>query len=119
MKGLKKLISGAKALGAGVLNGLLGAGGGMLIVPSLASEGIEQGSAHASSVAIMLPLSLISAALYISRGRVSLVDALPYIPGGVAGAFVGAYLLGRISPVLLKRLFGALAIYAGVRNFLK
>lgn len=116
---LRKTISAAKALTAGALNGLLGAGGGMLIVPSLSSEGIEPNKAHAGSVAIMLPLSAISAALYISKGTVSLADALPYIPGGIAGAFLGAYLLRKISPKLLKKLFGALAIYAGVRAFLR
>lgn len=119
MSKTNKAISAVKALGAGVLNGLLGAGGGMLIVPSLSSEGIEPNKAHAASVAIMLPLSVVSAILYISKGQVSAADAVPYIPGGVAGAFLGAFLLRKISPKLLKKLFGALAVYAGVRAFLR
>lgn len=103
---------------AGFVNGLLGSGGGMLAVPALERAGLDARRAHASSIAVILPLSAMSAALYLSSGRVSLTDALPYLPGGVAGAVLGALLMRRISPVLLHRLFGGFALWAGLRLLL-
>lgn len=105
-------------LAAGVINGLLGSGGGMIAVPTLEHSGTEPRRAHAASVAIMLPLSVVSAAFYLRSGHVSLSQALPYIPGGAVGALVGVLLLRRINAGLLKRIFGAVAVFSGVRLLL-
>lgn len=48
----------------GAVNSLLGAGGGMVAVPLLRQSGLTQKQAQASSVAVILPLSLISAGIY-------------------------------------------------------
>ena len=48
-------------VGVGILNGLLGAGGGMLTVPLLEWMGVKGRRAHATSLAVILPLSLVSA----------------------------------------------------------
>ena len=48
---------------AGLCNGLFGAGGGLFLVPLLTQwAGLEQRKAFATSVAVILPLSLVSAA---------------------------------------------------------
>ena len=106
-------------LAIGVVNGLLGAGGGMLAVPLLKKTGLEQKTAHSSAVAIILPISIVSAILYLTKDYVNLSDAIPYIPTGVIGAIMGTYFLKKISPVWLKRIFGFFMIYAGVRLLLK
>lgn len=112
------LISALGGLGAGLINGLLGSGGGMIAVPMLERSGVEASRAHATSVAIMLPLSAVSAVFYIRQGNVGFADALPYIPGGVIGALLGVLLLRRIRPALLRRLFGGVAVYSGLRILL-
>jgi len=73
-------------LAAGLANGLLGAGGGMIVVPALKKLGLDVKHAHATSVSVILPLSVVSAALYMLRGDVNPGDALIYLPFGVAGA---------------------------------
>lgn len=113
---IKKWMGG---IGAGLVNGLLGAGGGMIAVPYLRSRGVETRSAHATSVALIAPMSLLSAVLYLYGGKVSLGDALIYLPAGAVGAFIGALLLKKISPSLLRRIFGAFAVWAGVRLLTK
>jgi uncharacterized membrane protein YfcA len=110
-----------KRLGGGVdiglINGLLGAGGGMLAVPLLRrSVGVKE--AHATSIAIIAVLSAVSAALYLMRGQVSISDALPYMPAGAVGAVIGATLLGRIPDRWLRRIFAAFMIWAGVRMWM-
>lgn len=106
-------------LAIGAVNGLFGAGGGMLAVPILKSRGIEQRAAHTNAVAVILPVSCVSAVLYLLKGYVSLKDALPFVPTGILGAVAGTYMLKKISPLWLKRIFGGFMIYAGARLLLK
>ncbi len=100
---------------AGVVNGLLGAAGGLVVVPSLRKAGIETRKSHATSVAVILPISIVSAIFYLSSGRFQFSDALIYLPGGVAGAFLGGWLLPRIPSHLLRRIFGGFMLWAAIR----
>ena len=115
----RNLIFAAGMTAAGLINGLLGSGGGMLAVPALERSGVEANRAHATSVAVMLPLSAVSAFFYLRSGGVSIRDALPYIPGGIVGALMGVMLLRRVKPGLLRKIFGGLAVYSGMRILLK
>ena len=103
----------------GLVNGILGAGGGMIAVPLLKKLGFEQKSAHTNAVAIILPISILSALLYLLKGYVTFKSAFIYIPTGITGALAGTYLLKKISPLWLKRIFGGFMVYAGVRLLLK
>lgn len=103
----------------GIINGLLGAGGGMIAVPVLKKVGMEQKQAHANAVAVILPITAISVFLYIQSGNVKLSDAFAYIPGGLVGALIGSFILGKISPYLLKRIFGLFMVWVGIRLLLK
>lgn len=102
---------------AGLLNGLFGAGGGMVVVPMLQKSGLTVQESHATSIAIILPLSILSSLLYLSMGRVGLRDALPYLPLGLVGAAVGGWLLPRVKAVWLHKLFGILVLYSAFRLF--
>ncbi len=103
----------------GIINGLLGAGGGIVAVPLLKKSGLSKKQAHANAVAMILPISVLSGILYIIRGDVALRDALPFIPSGLIGAVAGTYLLKKIPPKALKRIFALFIIYAGIRLLLK
>lgn len=103
----------------GVINGLLGAGGGMLAVPLLTKSGVNQTQAHATSVAVILPLSLFSAFLYLRAERVQLADVYGYLPWGIAGAVIGAWLLPKLSRGLLRKAFALITIIAGFRLLLR
>ena len=115
----KKIIIPIFGLLIGIVNGLMGAGGGMIAVPVLKKTGMEQKQAHANAVAVILPITAISVFLYIQAGNVKLSDAFAYIPGGLVGALVGSLILGKISPTLLKRIFGGFMVWAGIRLLLK
>ncbi len=115
----ENLTTAASGLLIGGINGLLGAGGGMIAVPMLKKAGLEQKEAHANAVAVILPITVLSAVLYIIKGYVGIPDALPYVPTGIIGSVLGTMILKKISPVWLKRIFGAFMVYAGVRLLLK
>ncbi len=114
--GLKKFLGG---IIIGVLNGTFGAGGGIVAVPMLRKSGIDDKRAHASSIAVILPISLVSLSMYLLNGRVELRDGLPYILPGIIGAVTGTFILSKIPKKWLHRVFGALIIYAGIRLILK
>lgn len=99
----------------GVLNGLFGSGGGMVAVPFLRMGGLDEKESHASSVAVLCALSALSAGVYLYRGSMTVSDALPYLPGALLGSLVGAWLMPKIPVKWLKRIFGAIMIYGGIR----
>ena len=103
----------------GLINGMLGAGGGMVAVPMLTKLGFDAKSAHANAVAVILPITAVSATLYLYKGYVDIGSAWVYMPTGILGAGIGTLVLKKISPVWLKRIFGGFMIYAGVRLLLK
>lgn len=106
----------ATGLLAGLLNGLFGSGGGVAVVPLLEHAGVTAKKAHATSIAIIASLSLVSSLVYFQNGSIDFMSALAYLPYGIAGALLGAWLLKKIPTKLLKRLFGAVMIVAAIRN---
>ena len=104
---------------AGVANGFFGGGGGSVFVPLLTGCcKLDQRKAFATSVAVILPLCALSAAFYLFRGGLDLAAALPYLIGGTAGGWAGGKWFKGVKMPWLKRAFGLLLIYGGVRSFL-
>lgn len=112
---MNKKISSISGFLAGILNGLLGAGGGMVIVPMLSRAGLEQNKAHATSVCIILPICIFSACVYLFSGKLTFSDAAPYLIWGLIGAILGSYFLTKINPILLKKIFGLILIWGAYR----
>ncbi len=101
---------------AGLVNGFFGGGGGMVLVPLLVSRcGLSQRRAFATSVAVILPLCALSAAIYWFRGGLDLMTALPYLIGGLAGGFIGGKVFKKLSMVWLKRVFAVFILYGAWR----
>ncbi len=120
LKNIKKLLKPTiLGLGVGFINGVFGAGGGMLAVPILKSEGLSQKSAHANAVAVILPITVLSAVLYLVKGSVSLADSFAFIPTGLIGSVIAAFALQKFSNKWLQKIFAAFMIYAGVRLLLR
>lgn len=115
----KGIASSLVGLAAGVLNGLLGAGGGTVIVPMLEKCGLEPKKAHATSIAVIVPLCAMSAILYLRQGSYSAHDLLLYVPAGLVGAYVASLVLPKIPALLLRRLFGAFMLYAAYRLLIR
>ena len=78
----------------GVVNGLFGAGGGMLAVPLLSIVGgLESKKAHATAILVILPLCLVSSVTYLVGGNVNLIVLLCASAGVFVGGILGAKLL--------------------------
>ena len=104
---------------AGVANGFFGGGGGSVFGPLLTGYcRLDQRRAFATSVAVILPLCALSVCVYFLRGGLDFWAALPYLVGGTAGGWAGGKWFKGVQMVWLKRAFGLLLIYGGVRSFL-
>ena len=111
-------------LAAGFVNGLLGAGGGIIIVAALSpilknTEEIKKADIFAMALSAMLPVSLFSFLTYLSRGALSFEGFGAFIIPAALGGILGALTLDKISASRLKKLFRALVIYSGIMMILK
>lgn len=107
-------------LGAGVLSGVFGIGGGIVIVPALlwtAQMTIAQ-AIGTSLGALLLPVGALGAWEYWKNGNLDVRAALLIAFGLFLGVFLGARIAQSLSPVLLKRGFAVLLFVVGVRVWL-
>lgn len=103
----------------GILNGFFGAGGGTVLVPSMERFlKTEEHKAHATAIAIILPLCIISAFLYTRNTQIQWKTIIYVSVGGILGGYIGAKLLAKIPKKWLHIIFGVFMIIAGVKMFL-
>ena len=108
----------AVAIGAaaGIVNGLFGAGGGLLLVPLLITAcHLPPKAAFATSLAVMLALSAVSFTVYLFRGSVDFAAALPYAVGGIAGGVLAGIFMKRMRVLWLRVFLAAFLLYGGVK----
>ena len=100
---------------AGTVNGLFGAGGGMILVPMLSGNpDFSDEEIFSSSIVIILPICIVSL-LTSSRGILPWHTAWPFLLGGILGGILAGYLGKRIPTLWLHRALGVLILYGGIR----
>lgn len=101
---------------AGFINGFLGGGGGVIVVALLLSTlKLHQKNAQATALVVILPLTLVSAAVYLLRGAVEWEPTLWVTLGVVAGGIAGALLLSKLKGNVVKIIFAVVLIAGGVK----
>lgn len=110
------------ALAAGVINGLLGAGGGVVMMYLVRAVLKQRGDgedvqkdAFATVVAIMLAVSLVSAITYGANGNLSMEKMQNLTFPAIVGGVIGAYLTERLPARTLRGIFALLVIVSGIR----
>lgn len=115
MKLHKKLRSAFGGFAAGVVNGLFGAGGGMVLVPLLASgSDFTEEEVFSSSIVIILPICVVSL-IANSEGTLPWGSAWPFLLGGIPGGILAGMVGRNIPTKWLHRFLGFLILYGGVR----
>ena len=101
---------------AGVVNGLFGGGGGIPLLVLLTKWAkLDEKTAFATCVAVILPFCVVSAAVYFLRGGIPFVHALPYLAGGLVGGFIGGKVFRTVPGVWLRRIFAFFLLYGAWR----
>ncbi|MGI6174842.1 MAG: TSUP family transporter [Christensenellales bacterium] len=112
-----KLKYDALAVIAGFANGFFGGGGGVVALIVLKGmPQVEAKNAHATSVAMMLPVSVLSTVIYLLKEALPPWDiVLITMAGTLAGGFVGARLLKKIRTIWLTRAFAVFVVFSSIR----
>lgn len=118
MNAKQKILLTAVGVVTGIVNGFFGGGGGMIVVPMLTMIlGLEQKVSHATALAVILPVTVVSTVAYFLRGAV-LAPTLTIIIVAVSvtvGGIIGALLLKKVSGKALGKIFAVLMLIAGVK----
>ncbi len=107
----------------GLANGLLGAGGGIIMTFALekllSEEEMARRDIFANVIAATLPISFLSAAIYALRGNIDFSRFGVYVIPAVLGGLLGAFLLSKISTAWLKGIFAIIVVWSGIYMILK
>lgn len=105
---------------AGLLSGVLGAmgmgGGGVLVIWLTLGEGMEQAPAQGINLLLFIPCAIPA---LISYSRKKLIDWKTFmfcVFTGLAGALFGVWLSALLEPSLLRKIFGAMLLFMGIRE---
>ncbi len=113
-RGVPRLLLAAIGVGAGILSGLLGIGGGVVMVPALVMAGLGQHRAQTTSLAAIVPIAIVGAILFGQAANVDIGAAVVLAAGSLVGVRAGALLMHRLSEVLLARVFAVFLIVVAV-----
>ena len=100
--------------GVGAINAIFGGGGGMLAVPALRLLGNEEKQAHATAIAVILPVSALSFLWYFLGGLYDTNVLIPTALGTLAGGLLGAKILDFLPQKAVSMVFAALQVAAGL-----
>ena len=111
---LPVMLLGGTALG--FLSGL-GIGGGSLLVVWLTMVlGMDPGTARGINLLFFIPSALVAIFIRCKRSKLNWKAVLPAIAAGCVAAAVFSWISTVLDVKLLKKLFGAILITAGIRE---
>ena len=114
---LKKIIIGFIA---GIISGFFASGGGLILVPAfIYFFKLNEKQSRATSIFAVLPMVIISGILYNSGTDFDWTMGIKCAIGGIIGGFIGAKLLNKASPIILKILFIIFLLYTSIRMIIK
>ena len=112
----RSIGAGVSGFAAGSLNGLFGAGGGMVLVPLMSGlTDLNEEDLFPYSIVILFPICIISLMFADGWESFHFQNALPYLCGSFIGG-VAAGLWGKRIPLSwLHRVLGLLILWGGIR----
>lgn len=104
-------------LGAGVLSGLVGIGGGIIVIPALVFLfGFTLHQAQGTTLAMMVPpIGILAAWTYYKAGHVDIKVAALLCAGFVIGGLIGAKAATAIPTKALEKVFGGALLLISLR----
>ena len=102
----------------GFINGLLGAGGGIVAVfalrLALGDELSDSRDVFANALCVTLPISVLSCLSYALRGNLKINGIGLYVIPAILGGALGGVLLGKLKAASVRKLFSALVVISGI-----
>lgn len=106
---------------AGTASGFVGIGGGLIIVPALVYFlGLDQHTAQGTSLAMMLPpIGIMAAINYHSEDSIEWYYSGVLVITFIIGAWLGSKWSLKLSPAVVRLVFGGIMLYASITMVLK
>lgn len=107
-------------IGAGLLSGFMGVGGGIIIVPALVYlMGMSQHAAQGTSIAaiMLLPVGILSVINYNKEGNVNFIYSGLIALFFLAGSYAGSKWVQGVDTLVLKRVFACVLLVIAVKMF--
>jgi uncharacterized membrane protein YfcA len=100
----------------GILSAMFGVGGGILMVPFMVLVLHEQQHlAEGTSLLVIVPTAVAGVLVHRRSNYVAVRVAAFLAIGGIAGAWVGAFVALRLEAETLQTVFGIVMLLAGIR----
>ena len=101
---------------AGIINGVFGAGGGIVLVPLLTLlADFSDEEIFPASISIILPICVVTLLISSANMPLPFVKALPYLIGSAFGGIGAGILSGKVPTKWLHRILGIFILYGGWR----
>lgn len=99
----------------GVINGLFGAGAGLLLVPliMLVSK-LDEKKVHATTLGCVMIMCVASSIVFFVHKQINFKLTLWCFVGSLVGAILGTFLLQKFKNKVINIIFSCLLIVAGV-----
>ena len=107
----------------GALSGVIasmGLGGGFVLLIWLTfHDGMPQRQAQGINLLFFLPIALISVVMHLRSGLIDKRLVLAMIPGGVAGAVLGALASQMVGNDILRKIYAVFLMFFGLRELFR
>ena len=105
-------------LGGGLVNGLFGAGAGLLLVPLIKiSSKLDEKKVHATTLSCVLLMCVVSSIIFMVNKQVDYKLTMWCLTGSLAGALLGTVLLQKFKNRIINLIFSSILVVAGVLMF--
>ena len=102
-------------LAGGLVNGLFGAGAGLVLVPLIKiSSDLEDKKVHATTLSCVLLMCVVSSIIFVINKQVDYGLTMWCLIGSLGGALLGTVLLQKFKNKIINLIFSCILIVAGV-----
>lgn len=99
----------------GLINGLFGAGAGLLLVPLIKwVSKLDEKKVHATTLSCVLLMCVVSSVIFFVKKQIDYKLTLWCLIGSLFGAVIGTVLLQKFKNRVIDLIFSCLLIVAGV-----
>jgi len=100
---------------AGLINGLFGAGSGLVLIPVISAfVGHKEKVAHATTLSCVMMMCLVGAGVYIANSQVKFDVLVWCLIGSLIGSIIGTVLLQKFKNQIINLIFSCILIVAGI-----